>query len=78
LSKKIEIKKNATKVFYQYYLLNSCKQIINNFRIKLSKLFCDRNKYLKTNKVKIKVQNKQIIININKKIIVLLLFEDYS
>ena len=53
--KKIKTKKDAIKASYQYYLLNSRKQIINNFRIKLSKLFRNRNKYSKTNKVKIKV-----------------------
>ena len=44
-----------------------------NLRIKSLELFCNRNKYTRTNRVKSRVQFKQIIINIDKKTSVLLL-----
>ncbi len=47
-------------------------QKISNLCIKSLKLFCNRNKYIRTNRVKTKVQFKQIIINIGKKVSVLL------
>ncbi len=47
-----------------------------NFRIKSLELFCNYNKYTRINKVKTRVQSKQIIINIDKKTSVLLLFNN--
>ncbi len=44
-----------------------------NLRIKSLELFCNRNKYTRTNRVKTRVQFKQIIINISKETSVLLL-----
>ncbi len=46
---------------------------VSNLCIKSFKLFYNRNKYTKINKIKTKVQFKQIIINIDKKTSVLLL-----
>ncbi len=44
-----------------------------NLCIKSLKLFCNCDKYTRINRVKTKVQSKQIIINIGKKINILLL-----
>jgi len=48
-------------------------QKVLNLCIKSLKLFCNCNKYTKTNKVKTRIQFKQIIINIDKETNILLL-----
>ncbi len=48
-------------------------QKVSNLCIKSLKLFCNCNKYIRINRVKTRIQSKQIIININKKTSVLLL-----